>query len=84
MWKRLLWALLLVLLTPVATAQAATEAILDVSPLYQANYTNVLFEYRGEEKTVANCGCSVACLAMVRIGIWVIDPFLPITRPARS
>ena len=79
MRKRLLWTLLLVLLTPVATAQAATEAILDVSPLYQANYTNVLFEYRSEEKTVANCGCSVACLAMAMNYLGETDGYDPET-----
>ncbi len=56
--------LLAILLCAGSSARAGTEAVLDVTPLYQANYTSVLFTYHGEEKTVAACGCSTVCLAM--------------------
>lgn len=31
-----------------------------------------------------NAGANIPSLGMVRMGIWVIDPFRPSTRPARS
>jgi len=75
--RRLSLVLLLVIATHAVAAQANTEAILDVTALYQKNYTTVLFEYRGEEKTVEACGCSTVCLAMAMNWLAETDEYDP-------
>lgn len=77
MRKRLSLALLFLLSIFTSSAQAGTEAILDVTPLYQADYTTVLFTYHGEDKTVADIGCSVACLAMAMNYLEETDAYDP-------
>ncbi len=51
--------------------------MLDVTPLYQADYTIVLFTYHGEDKTVTNIGCRVACLIMAMHYLEETDTYAP-------
>lgn len=57
------WLLLATLAYP---AGAAFEPVdLSLPLLYQANYTDVLFDWKGEEKSVATSGCGAVSAAMV-------------------
>lgn len=44
---------------------SAEETARTVNPLYQADYPDTLFCYRGVEKSVASSGCGAVCLSMV-------------------
>jgi hypothetical protein len=70
-------ALILMLTACASAAQAATEAILDITPIYQTDYTDTLFEYRGEEKSVATSGCGAVCLAMAMNWLGETDEYDP-------
>ena len=48
-----------------AVTASAEETVRAVSPLYQADYPDALFSYRGVEKSVASSGCGAVCLSMV-------------------
>ena len=64
--KHLLSILLAVLLCACCpTASAANAYLLDIQPLWQGDYTETLFDWNGEPKSVESSGCGAVCVAMV-------------------
>ena len=63
MKRALLIVLVLALFLP-GTALSGYSVVLDVEPLYQKDYPDILFELNGKGRSVKEVGCGAVCVSM--------------------
>lgn len=63
--KRIVVCFLVVFVAAPTLALAGSRTVQDVEPVYQTDYDEVLFTYRGQNRSVSSSGCGATCASMV-------------------